>query len=418
MRIDFLESRKSARLIGLAVLLCWAGNAWAAPVEEPLSLEQVLARAFESSPELAAAGWQTSIADAQRRQAGLSPNPELSWEVEDTRWDRATTTITLSQPLELGGKRGARIGLAEVEQASSTLAVQQYRNRLRAEVTAAFQAVLRAQTGLELAQQTEGLLEQGLRVVEGRVRAGKSSPVEVTRAQVQLTQTRLQLGRAQVQLQEARRDLQTLIGNDPRPLGPLQAAAQTPGAVPDSERLLAQLEQTPDWRLAEVQIEQQEARLGLEKRQRIPDLTISLGSQYDRDSRERANVVGFSLPLPLFDRNQGAILAAARGADQARDLRNAQALALRSQVQSSLSQWQQGLEEAKGFEQAVLPAAREAVRNATRGFEMGKFGFTEVLDAQRTLIEARQQYLEALAYASQARLQVERIYGDLQPFTP
>ena len=71
------------------------------------------------------------------------------------------------------------------------------------------------------------------------------------------------------------------------------------------------------------------------------------------------------------------------------------------------------MDEVGAYDRTILPAARQAVDSATRGFEMGKFGFIEVLDAQRTLIAAREQYLASLASASEARALVERVYGDL-----
>ncbi|MCC1724613.1 TolC family protein, partial [Salmonella enterica subsp. enterica serovar Indiana] len=93
-------------------------------------------------------------------------------------------------------------------------------------------------------------------------------------------------------------------------------------------------------RLAELYIQQSEASVGLEKAQRIPDLDVSIGSQYDASVRERVNVVGVSMPIPLFNRNQGNVLAASRRADQARDLRNAVELRLRTETRQALDLWQ------------------------------------------------------------------------------
>lgn len=99
--------------------------------------------------------------------------------------------------------------------------------------------------------------------------------------------------------------------------------------------------------------------LGAEKAQRIPNLTVSLGSQYSREDRERVNVVGLSMPLPLFDRNQGNVLAAARRADQARDLRNAVALRLRSETRSAISQWEAAMQDVEAYDRTILPAAQQ-----------------------------------------------------------
>jgi len=396
------------RKIALLCLLL-AGPAGA----QGLSLDQALDAAFSQNPDFAAIGREIGIAEGERRQAGLIPNPELSWEVEDTRRDTSTTTVTLSQALELGGKRGARIEVAKAGQAIARLELERQRNSLRADVIQAFHAALRAQTALELAQQSQALTERGLRVVEGRVRAGQSSPVEATRAQVQLAQAEAAVRRARTERGVANQVLARLTGSAEARFDRLDASNLSPGPAPQAEPLLAKVEQTAEWRLAAAQIERGDASLGSEKAQRIPNLTVSLGSQYSREDRERVNVVGLSMPLPLFDRNQGNVLAAARRADQARDLRNAVELRLRSETRSALEQWGTAMGEVQAYDRTILPAAQQAVDTATRGFEMGKFAFLDVLDAQRTLIEARGLYLEALAQATDARAQVERIYGEL-----
>jgi len=394
----------------LCLLLAATASAQAA---QGLSLPEALSAAFANNPELAAAGREIGIAEGERRQAGLIPNPELSWEVEDTRRDTSTTTVTLSQALELGGKRGARIAVASSGQTIAQLDLQRQRNGLRADVVQAFHSALRAQTAVELAQQSQALTARGLKVVQGRVTAGQSSPVEATRAQVQLAQAHAEVRRAETQRTVAFQALARLTGSPLAAFREVLAADLSPGAAPSTDALLAQLEQTAEWRLAAAQIERGDASLGSEKAQRIPDLTVSLGSQYSREDRERVNVVGLSMPLPLFDRNQGNVLAAARRADQARDLRNAVELRLRSETRSAVSQWRTALQDVEDYDRTILPSAQQAVDTATRGFEMGKFAFLDVLDAQRTLIEARALYLEALAQATDARAQVERIYGDV-----
>jgi cobalt-zinc-cadmium efflux system outer membrane protein len=380
---------------------------------QALSLPGAIATAFAQNPELAAARWEIGVAEGDRVQAGLIPNPELSWEVEDTRRNTSTTTVLLSQTLELGGKRGARIDLATRGQSAAQIELERRANDLRADVMQAFYAAARAQTGVQLAQASQQLAERGLAVAQGRIRAGKSSPVEATRAEVQLAETRLQVKRAETVRASSYRELATAMGAATPAFERLEVEPLTTDALPPAPPLLAVLNQSAPMRLAEAQIARQEAALGSERAQRIPDLTVSVGSQYAREDRERVNVVGVSMPLPLFNRNQGNVLSASRRADQARDLRNAVELRLRSQVESALDLWVTASREVEAFNQVILPSAQNAVDTATRGFEMGKFGFLEVLDAQRTLIEARGQYLQSLAMATDAQVSVARIYGDL-----
>ncbi|WP_136478830.1 TolC family protein [Pseudomonas sp. DG56-2] len=388
----------------------------AAFAQQSISLSEALSTAMEANPDLAAARQEIGIAQGARQQAGLIPNPELSYEIEDTDRDSSTTTVTLAQPLELGGKRSARIEVATVGQSIAQMALERSVNSLRADVVQAFYAALRAQAGVELANQSLALTERGLRIVDGRVRAGKSSPVEATRAQVQLAEAKLQLRRAQTDKANAYQQLAQVTGSAVTAFDRLDAPSLSPGMPPRSATLLSTLEQTAEMRQALAQIDQSDASLGSEKAQRIPNLTVSVGSQYDRSVREQVNVVGLSMPLPLFDRNQGNILSAARRADQARDQRNAVELRLRSETQTALNQWTTAMQEVESYDKSILPSAQQAVDTATRGFEMGKFGFIEVLDAQRTLIAARSQYLGSLEAATNARAQVERVFGDLESF--
>ncbi|WP_439853827.1 TolC family protein [Pseudomonas yamanorum] len=399
--------------IGSAVLLLMTVQGVNA---QTLTLESALQTAFANNPDMAAAQWEIDIAQGGRQQAGLIPNPVASWDAEDTRRNSRTTTVKLSQTLELGGKRGARIDVATRAQEAAALTLEQRRNGLRAEVIDGYYGALRAQERLDLAQRSLALAERGLVVANGRVTAGKSSPVEATRAQVQLSEIRLEFNRAQMGLTDAYRRLAASTGAASTDFQAVATQAQAAPALPSTSQLLARLEQTAELRLAELQIVQGEAALGLEKAQRIPDLDVSIGSQYDASVRERVNVVGVSMPIPLFNRNQGNVLAASRRADQARDLRNAAELRLRTETRQALDLWQTANTEVRSFNQQILPAAQSAVDSATRGFEMGKFNFLDVLDAQRTLIAARTQYLAATAQATEAWVRIERIYGDLARF--
>jgi cobalt-zinc-cadmium efflux system outer membrane protein len=380
-------------------------------------MDQALQTAFANNPDLAAAQWDIGIAQGDRLQAGLMPNPEVSWEAEDTRRNSRTTTVMINQAIEIGGKRGARIDVASRAQEAAAIELERKRNVLRADVIQAFYTSSTAQQKLLLSRQSLELAEHGLRVADGRIDSGKSSPVEGTRAQVQLSEVRLAVRRAERDEANAYQQLAHVMGA-PLPTFARVGNADLPlPAVPESARLLARLGDTAELRLAKLQIDQREASLGLEKAQRIPDLTVSVGSQYSELERERVNVVGLSMPIPLFNRNQGNVLAAARRTDQARDLRNASELRLRSEIQASLDQWLTANTEVQSFNTTILPAAQRAVDSATRGFEMGKFNFLDVLDAQRTLIAARSQYIQSIAEATDAWVRLERIFGDVGQLT-
>ncbi|XGX15276.1 TolC family protein [Pseudomonas solani] len=394
--------------LGLGLSL---GQAFAAPTA--LTLAAALEQAQRNNPDLAAAGWALGIAEGERQQAALLPNPELSWEQEDTRSATRTTTVQITQPIELGGKRGARTALAERGIDAAGLELERSRNALRAEVIQAFQGLLQAQVRVGLAEQSQALAGRGVVIAEGRVKAGKVSSIELTRAQVQRAEIALELRRALQEQARATTQLQRVLGADvAAPVALAGDAAALPG-IPPGARLLGALAESAELRLAQMGIDQQDAAFELEKAQRIPDLSVSLGSQYSAEDRERVNVVGLSMPIPLFNRNQGNVLAAARRADQARDQRRAVEWRLRGEVREALEQWQAASAEVEAFSATILPAASSAVDSTSRGFEMGKLAFLDVLDAQRTLIQARSGYVQALASATEAWVRLERIYGDV-----
>jgi cobalt-zinc-cadmium efflux system outer membrane protein len=408
---DVVVNRGRKFLSALAISI-WMLNqsAMAAPIE--LSLDQALRQAQESSPILAAVNRLTGIAQGERQQAGLLPNPELSWGVEDTRSNSRITNVQIAQPIELGGKRGARIDLAEKGQTNALVELERSKNELRAEVIQSFYDTLQAKMRVELTTQSVDLAQRGLHGAKGQVDAGKASPIELTRAQVQMSEVELELRRAQRDQANALARLQATLGNGSAELSVIGDAISIP-KPPAIDQLWAILPNTAVMRIARLSIDQQEASLALEKTQRIPDLNVSVGSQYDSGLRQRVNLVGLSMPIPLFNRNQGNILSAAYRADQARDLRNATELSLRADVQQAIDQWSVANAEIELFNKNILPSAKSAVDIATRGFEMGKFAFLDVLDAQRTLINARAKYVDALASATASWVLLERVYGDV-----
>ena len=133
--------------------------------------------------------------------------------------------------------------------------------------------------------------------------------------------------------------------------------------------------------------------------------------RYFNETKESAWVLGFSLPLPLFDRNQVGILEASSRLTKAELERHAAEV----RVSTALAEAYQGLvnaaTEVTTLQNEVLPAAEEAFQATQEGYSLGKFGFLDVLDIQRTLFETRGRYLEALATYHKAVADLERLSG-------
>ncbi len=166
-----------------------------------LTLPQAQALALLQHPRLAAFGWEVRAGEARTLQASLPPNPELGIEVENFAgsgelrgFRSAEITIHLSQLIELAGKRQKRTRVAALERDLVAWDYEATRIDVLTQVTQAFVEVLSAQERLRLHLELVRLAEQVLRTAAERVRAGKVSPVEETRAQVALSTSRIAAG--------------------------------------------------------------------------------------------------------------------------------------------------------------------------------------------------------------------------------
>jgi cobalt-zinc-cadmium efflux system outer membrane protein len=401
-------------LRGWACALALSIPAGLACAAETLTLEQAMARAFAANPSLRAVSHGVAIADAERSQAGALPNPEFSYlrEGSDTR------TVQVTQAVELGGKRSARIGLADRQRQLAVDALAVQRAALRADVTAAYLEALLASQRVELAQAAVDLAAQAASAAARRVAAGKISPIEQTRSGVAEAAARLELTQANATLSLARRKLAALW-SDPNPsvrpsgsdpvLGFAELIAPPESARPPLQELLARLEDGPALRHARATIAYAEAQSKLERAKRVPDLTLTLGNKREAaDPSRTQTVAGIAIPLPLFDRNSGNVLATLRRADQARDQLEAERLRLREAVADAWQRAEVAHSQLAAISQAVLPPAREAYAAAVKGFELGKFSFLDVLDAQRTLFQARSQFLSAQSERYRAIADLQR----------
>lgn len=363
----------------------------------PLTLEQAIDMALASNPSLRSATRAIGIADGAVLQAGTRPNPELSISSEGTNRNTRTETAQLSQVFELGGKRSARIAVAQQERHIALGQVDIRRADLRADVIAAYMEALTAQERLALAQASVDLAHKSTDVTSRRVAAGKVSPVEQTRSTVAEASAQLELNQANADLVLAKRRLTALWGATEPLVQELQEPQAESVRLPAWSDLQARLVDAPQLRVAQSMVVGREAQVTLERAQRIPDVTLSLGSQREREVGRTQGVVGISVPIPLFNRNQGNLLSALRRADQARDDLEAERLGLNQALADAYQRAEVATSQVEALRERIVPAAQSAYDAAVTGFELGKFGFTDVLDAQRTLFQSRTQYLRALA---------------------
>ncbi|MDB5815707.1 MAG: czcC2 [Rhodocyclales bacterium] len=377
----------------------------------PLTLRAARALAQSANPEIAGAVREVDAAGGALRQAGAIPNPELAATIEDQKRDTRETTIQMNQSIELGNKRGARLAVAGYAREKALAELAATRADVNAAVVTAFYDVLSAQEGQRLAQSTHGLAQRTTEATKKRVAAGKVSPVEETKARIAEAGAQVEMAQASASLAAARRRLASTWGASNASFERVDGELDSLPQLPPAQELVTRLERSPRLAQTRIEAERRAALTRLERARQIPDVTVSIGAKRDRQlGRDRA-IFALSIPLPLFNRNQGNIIEATSRADRARD----DVLAAQTNATTALLQahdrWATAWREADLYAREILPGAQSAYDAAAKGFEFGKFAFLDVLDAQRTLIQAKGNHLSALSETHRAAAEVERLLG-------
>jgi outer membrane protein, heavy metal efflux system len=388
------------------------------PTGALLTLQGALDRALQASPELTAAAAESQARAAEVSQASRWTNPELSIEVENvvgsgpySGFDAAETTVQLSQSLTLGNKRQLRRDVAEVEYDRAQHDLASARIDVQARISRHFLATLAAQEHLRLAEEQIALATTTLAAVEEKIAAGKAPDVEKYRFQSAVAEARLDKEKATLTLAMARQILAGNLGLEAPALGGVSGDLTILPPLPAYSEIEAQLGQSPESVRRQLESEARRRALALERANRIGDPTIAVGLRNFKESDDSALLFGLSLPLPLFDRNSGNVQAASSrlAAAQAQEANG------RSESRAGLAESWQSLAassaEAQALREEILPAAQQTYEAASYGYQAGKFGVLEVQDAQRNLFEVRERYLEVLATAHLAAVELDRLLG-------
>lgn len=379
-----------------------------------LTLLVAIDHALTSNPELSAAANELRAVEGAVIQAGILPNPEISTLVEDTQNKvTRTTTIQLNQRIELGGKRSARIASAERGRDVAVADLAAKRLDVRATVIGAFFDVLVAQERVQQSEDLLGLAQRASQAASRRVSAGKVSPVEETKARVAEASARVELNQAQRELVTARKRLAASWGSSTPRFEQAEGRTDILPLVRSAEESSRRLNASPALLRARQEADRFSALADLERSRRIPDVTVSLGSKKAEELGLNQTIVGISIPFPIFDRNQGNVLEAQRRADKARDELSATEVRLSAEVTQNEERLKALVVEAQTLQSEIMPGARSAYDAASKGFELGKFSFLEVLDAQRTFFQARAQYLRSLSDAHRTAAELERVLGSI-----
>jgi len=393
---------------------------------QPVTLEQAIQEALAKNLDLAAEKVNVRVAEARQITARLRPNPVLTVSGQtlnlvgaryspDTPLGPNQVNIHTEFPIERGHKREERIAVAREEKSLAELGVREVMRQVIAAVQSAFVDVQLAKESRQLAQENLKSLEGVVAINEIRLKSGDLAQVELDRSRVAALQYRAAVQQARLQQDQAKTQLQHLMGRRQKlPDFDVAGEMRREGAVaaPDEITRLA-LTRRPDYLLNQ----QAQARSRADLRLQLANgrIDYSIGTEYTHQSAwgigGSSMGVYFSMPLPVFNRNQGEIARAQREIGLIGARREALESIIQTEVEKAHRQnivFQQLL---ASVEADMLAKAR-SVRDTTEySYRRGEASLVEFLDAQRAFNDAMQTYNEARANYARSLYLIDTVSG-------
>ena len=390
-----------AALLGVALLLPGAAQA--------LTLEEALRLAVANNPAIQASRTQISQNKAQEITAGLRPNPVLSWDAQyvpvfspskfstDTLDTLQQFDVGIGTLIERGGKRGRRLEAARDQTHVTEAQIEDMERALQYNVAQQFVAALLAQSNLEFALSDLESFQKTVRINEDRFQSGDISKNDYLIIKVQLLQFQNDVNAARLAKAQALTSLRQLVGYDSVPRdydveGKL--ACQPVSAGLDDLQALA-LRERPDLRAAQLGIAAAGSQVALAKANGKQDLNVTF--DYSHVSQASTGSVFFSLPLPVFNRNQGEIERSRFAHTQAELTHKAAEETVLTDVRNAWEGLESSGEIVKLYESGYLKDAGDSREISEYAYRQGAVALLDFLDAERSYRTIQLAYRQSVA---------------------
>lgn len=404
-------------LLFFVVLTTTAGHVLGQDLVVPtrLSLEEALRLANERNPNLAAARNTVEIAQAQRIDARLRPNPAVSLDsdnyplFEPARpgfFDNQQLTVRIDQELELAGRRRLRTEASDTSVSAAEAVFLDQRRKLEFDVRRAYFGVVLAKTDLDVAQTTLDEIDNVIKLNRARYDQGEISGGELRRIQVERLKFVDDVFGAQLSLRNARSALLALFNAtdlsidfdvvEPLNAGTSSAQPTTVSPMPlDAAALRTQaLALRPDLIAAQRQVQRADTETRLQRALRTPNVTV--GGGYQRNFGANAVVFGVTVPLPISNRNQGGVARADAERRQAANLAQAMATSVLLDLQQAINAVDVARARVEYIEREYLTPSRESRDIVLAAYRLGTADLIDFLDAQRAFRDTLRTYNRAL----------------------
>lgn len=383
-----------------------------------ITLDVALSAAIKRHSSLAASRSGVEACKGALLQAGVFPNPVLFGEAEEfggsgdyAGTDAMASRVGIAQEFLLGGKISkqvkeaqAALRIAELEHLASVVEIS-------AQVEQRFLNVHTLRERLHIQSEQLNIMEKTHDVVTKRVKSGDASPLDIARSQVELSTAFIEMQQTIKALETARYTLAASWGSSaPRSLS--VSAHYEYADEPNEQELNKALEQSPAWQLLTAQIVQADAAYELARANAVPDIELGGGYQHFNETDDHAFFLELSIPIPVFDRNQGRVAETAALRQKAGQDRNAGFLALRNELQAAWRNVVAARQSLLSVDQKVYPAAQQSYESIRKAYQAGAVDIVGLLDAQRTWVETRTLRLEMLNELETGMIEIRRLTGE------
>ncbi len=367
---------------------------------QSLSVEDAIRVAIDHSPQLRSAGYRIDATTGRVLQAGLYPNPSLSFGGEalgSSGGNGGETIYLIEQEIVLGGKLGRARDVAESDRLAARAEFVAEEFAVATRVMRAYYAGVSAQERLVKREELSALAAQLLEAVTAQVQAGSATEPDRLRAEVVFEQAQIELDAARFEVKAVMQALASAIGLNEQIDMPLVSSMDHLPELSSLEELMAAtLDANSRISLARIAIVRAKQAHRLAKAQGIPELTASIGPRYSDIDNETTVDVGLGLEIPLFDRNQGEVQAAlAERLSASAQLRNVQ-LELLAEVSAAWAMYETAYAASSRYQHQLLPKAERTLDLTRQAYRSGKTDYLRLLDAQQVVVESRIAYVNTL----------------------
>lgn len=386
-------------------------------VANELTLRSALEKAVQGNSELQKYPYQQRMAEAEKIQAGLKPNPSVGLELENIAGsgrnqgvDNLQATLSFSQVIELGGKREQRIEFASVKQKQLNAEFNYAKIDVLAETTSRFYKLVQLQQLANWNQQQQQRLQEALSVARDRVKSGAVPPSEETRIELQQRQILAEHEEIKGKIAAAKFRLSAMWAGSlefSEVIGTFAGAPQIPSqadvddAVNQAPELLRLLDSE---RLLEARARAFEAGSSA-------DLTLDLGVRYNNEFDDTGLVIQASMPLQLENPNAGNIQSNQAERDMVLEQQRILRDKLRAHTRMVLARLHTNHQYLRTIESDLLPLARQLEHETEDGYSRGIQSLLQLLDSQEELALLEYQQINRRYAIYQDILELERMTG-------